>query len=68
MTYMEEVRAWQSIMDRGYPYPWYFDTSSESEFAGKDYHKYWAYVESGKKEWSASEAYLEVCWHREGGV
>ncbi len=19
------------------------------------------------REWSASEAYLEVCWHREGG-
>jgi len=49
MTYMEEVRAWQSIMDRGYPYPWYFDTSSESEFAGKDYHKYWAYIESKKE-------------------
>jgi len=48
MSYMQEVRASEKIMERGYPYPWYFHTSSESEFAGKDYHKYWEYIESKK--------------------
>jgi len=49
MSYIEEVRAWQKIMDRGFPYPWDFHLGSETGFAGKDYHKYWAHTESGKE-------------------
>ena len=43
---MEEVRAFEKIMQRGSPYPWDFHLSSESGFAGKDYHKYWDYAET----------------------
>tara|TARA_R110001592_G_scaffold236760_1_gene495349 strand:- start:3832 stop:4008 length:177 start_codon:yes stop_codon:yes gene_type:complete len=46
MSYMEEVRAFEKIMQRGSPYPWDFHLSSESGFAGKDYHKYWDYAET----------------------
>lgn len=46
MSYIQEHRAWQKIMDRGFPYPWDFHLGSETGFAEKDYHKYWAYTES----------------------
>lgn len=41
MSQLKEERQYELIMKRGFPYPWDFHLGSESDFAGKDYEKYW---------------------------
>tara|TARA_R110000782_G_scaffold73909_3_gene147836 strand:+ start:127 stop:363 length:237 start_codon:yes stop_codon:yes gene_type:complete len=58
-TYIKDFKRWELIMDRGFPYPWYFHEAAESEFAGQDYEQHWAVQKEIKKSGvSAKEASL----------
>jgi len=41
MSYLKDERRIELIFLRGFPYPWDFHLSSNSEYAGKDYDHFW---------------------------
>lgn len=50
-------------MEEDYPDNWY----EEDDNGESNADRYMDELDQEPREWSASEAYLEVCWHQEGG-